>query len=95
MNKLPTAVRATAAALAVFMTTATLNFVISIAEPQQSQLLAQTAARRAAQAAAAAPQATMVAHADSDAARVETAAAASHAGPGSRRNGQRPRSVHQ
>jgi len=50
MNSLlPTAVRAIAAALAVFMTTATLNGLISIAEPQQSQLMAQTAARQAAQ----------------------------------------------
>jgi hypothetical protein len=50
MNSLlPTAVRAIAAALAVFMTTATLNGLISIAEPQQSQLMAQTAARQMAQ----------------------------------------------
>ena len=48
MNELPTAVRATAAALAVFMTTATLSFLISIAEPQQSELIAQTAARQGA-----------------------------------------------
>ena len=50
MNSLlPIAVRACAASLAVFMTTAILNGLISIAEPQQSQLMAQTAARQAAQ----------------------------------------------
>jgi hypothetical protein len=50
MNSLlPTAVRAIAAAFAVFMTTAILNGLISIAEPQQSQLMAQTAARQMAQ----------------------------------------------
>jgi hypothetical protein len=51
MNSLlPTAVRAPiAAAFAVFMTTAILNGLISIAEPQQSQLMAQTAARQMAQ----------------------------------------------
>jgi hypothetical protein len=53
MNELPIAIRATAAALAVFMTTATLNCVISIAEPQQSQLMAHNAARQEAQPAAA------------------------------------------
>ncbi|HEU5297406.1 MAG TPA: hypothetical protein VFU71_21690 [Burkholderiaceae bacterium] len=49
MNELPTAVRATAAALAVFMTTATLNWLIAIAEPQQSELMAQMAARQGTQ----------------------------------------------
>ena len=52
-SQLPAAVRTTAAALAVFMTMATLSSMVSIAEPQQSQLLAQTAARQAAQIASA------------------------------------------
>lgn len=64
-NLLPTAVRATAAALAVFMTTATLSGMISIAEPQQSRLVAQTAARQAARIAAATPVVTVVAQAPS------------------------------
>jgi hypothetical protein len=64
MNSLlPTAVRAIAAALAVFMTTATLNGLISIAEPQQSQLMAQTAARQAAQVASSPRHAVTVAQA--------------------------------
>jgi hypothetical protein len=63
MNKrLPIAVRATAAAFAVFVTVATLNGVISIAEPQQSELLAQTTARRAA-AVASAPRPAQLAQA--------------------------------
>jgi hypothetical protein len=44
-SQLPFAVRATASALAVFMTIAMLNGVISIAEPQQSQLVAHNAVR--------------------------------------------------
>jgi capsular polysaccharide biosynthesis protein len=64
MNSLlPTAVRAIAAALAVFMTTATLNGLISIAEPQQSQLIAQTAARQGAQVASSPRHAVTVAQA--------------------------------
>jgi len=64
MNSLlPTAVRAIAAALAVFMTTATLNGLISIAEPQQSQLMAQTAARQTAQVASSPRDAVTVAQA--------------------------------
>ena len=51
--QLPVAIRTTAAALAVFMTVATLNSLITVAEPQQSQLLAQTAARNAARTASA------------------------------------------
>jgi succinate dehydrogenase hydrophobic anchor subunit len=43
MNQLPIAVRATAGALAVFMTFAMLNSMISIAEPEQSQWMAQQA----------------------------------------------------
>jgi hypothetical protein len=50
-NPLPIAVRATAAALAVFMTVAVLSSLISLAEPQQSQLVAKTAQRDAAHAA--------------------------------------------
>ena len=61
MNELPLAVRATAAALAVFMTTATLSGVISIAEPQQSQLMVQNAARHGAPTVAASERATRVA----------------------------------
>jgi len=47
-NHLPLAIRATAAALAVFVTIAMLNGVLSITEPQQGQLLAQHAQRHAA-----------------------------------------------
>ena len=61
MNELPLAVRATAAALAVFMTTATLSGLISIAEPQQSQLMAQNAARYGTPTGAAAQRVTLVA----------------------------------
>ena len=62
MNRqLPTAVRAIAAALAVFMTTATLNGLISIAEPQQSALMARSTPHPVAQAAAASPDAVLVA----------------------------------
>ena len=55
MNRmqLPIAIRTTAAALAVFMTIATLNSLITVAEPQHSALIAQTAARRAARLASA------------------------------------------
>jgi len=55
-SHLPIAVRATAAALAVFMTTATLSNLIAEAEPQQDQSMAMNAARHAAQAASAQPQ---------------------------------------
>jgi hypothetical protein len=51
--QLPVAIRTTAAALAVFMTVATLNSLITVAEPQQSELMAQTAAREAARTASA------------------------------------------
>lgn len=51
--QLPIAIRTTAAALAVFMTVATLNSLIAEAEPQQSMLMAQTAARQAARMASA------------------------------------------
>jgi hypothetical protein len=62
-NPLPIAVRATAAALAVFMTIAVLSSLISIAEPQQSQLIAQSAARTAAHAALTTPQVLVIAQA--------------------------------
>ena len=65
-SQLPLAVRATAVALAVFMTIAMLNGVISIAEPQQSQLFAQNAVRHSAppsHAAATAPHEIVVAQA--------------------------------
>ena len=51
--QLPLAIRTTAAALAVFMTVATLNSLIRVAEPQHSELIAQTAARHAARMASA------------------------------------------
>ena len=51
--QLPAAIRITAAALAVFMSIATLSCLITVAEPQQSALIAQTAARHAARLAAA------------------------------------------
>jgi hypothetical protein len=55
MNRmqLPLAIRTTAAALAVFMSVATLNSLISVAEPQHGALMAQTAARQAARMASA------------------------------------------
>jgi hypothetical protein len=55
MNRiqLPAAIRTTAAAMAVFMTVATLNAMIQVAGPEQSALIAQTSARQAARAAAA------------------------------------------
>ena len=59
----PLAIRTMAAALAVFMTVATLNSLIEKAEPQHSALLAQVAARQAARAAAAPSQTQMVAQA--------------------------------
>jgi len=59
--QLPCAIRATAAALAVFMTVATLNSLIMAAEPQQSALIAQTAARNAARMASAPRQVEIVA----------------------------------
>ncbi|MFI4928689.1 MAG: hypothetical protein ACHP83_00490 [Burkholderiales bacterium] len=65
-SQLPLAVRVTAAALAVFMTIAMLNGVISIAEPQQSQLIALNAVRllsRQSHAAATAPREIIVAQA--------------------------------
>lgn len=61
--QLPVAIRTTAAALAVFMTVATLNSLIFVAEPQQSALLAQTAARQAARIAAAPTHTQIVAQA--------------------------------
>ena len=62
-NQLPVAIRTTAAALAVFMTVATLNGLIGVAEPQQSALIAQTAARHAARVASAPRHAEIVAQA--------------------------------
>lgn len=49
LSQPPIAVRATAAALAVFMTFTLLNGMVSIAEPQQSQLMARSAPRQVAQ----------------------------------------------
>jgi hypothetical protein len=60
-SQLPIAVRATAAALAVFMSFTMLNGVISIAEPEQSQLMARSAPRQVAQVAAAPQDAVLVA----------------------------------
>jgi hypothetical protein len=62
-SQIPLPVRATAAALAVYMTMATLSSLVSIAEPQQSQLMAQNAARQAAQRAAAPRDGVIVAQA--------------------------------
>jgi hypothetical protein len=63
MNRIeaPVAIRTTAAALAVFMTVATLNSLVMVAEPQQSALIAQTAARAAARTASAPRHAEIVA----------------------------------
>jgi hypothetical protein len=69
ISPLPLAVRATAAALAVFMTTTLLSGVISIAEPQQSQLMARNAAHRVAPVAAAPLDAVIVAEAPASEAR--------------------------
>lgn len=65
MNRiqLPVAIRTTAAALAVFMTVATLNSLIGVAEPQQGELIAQIAARHAARMASAPRHAEIVAQA--------------------------------
>jgi hypothetical protein len=60
-SHLPIAVRATAAAIAVFMTFTTLNGLIAIAEPEQSQLMARNAPRHVAQVASAPLEATLVA----------------------------------
>lgn len=62
-SQLPVAVRTLAAAFAVFMTVATLNSMISIAEPQQSQLMALNAARQAERVASAPQHIVVVAHA--------------------------------
>ena len=64
-RKLPIAVRALAAASAVFMAVATLNGLVSIAEPHQSQLMAVNAARLAERVAQAAQRDAMVAQAAS------------------------------
>ena len=61
--QLPVAIRTTAAAMAVFMTIATLNCLIGVAEPQQSALMAQTAARHAARMASAPRHTEIVAQA--------------------------------
>jgi hypothetical protein len=63
-NPLSTAVRATAAALAVFATVATLSSMVSIAEPQRGELMAQVATRHAA---ATPRQAMVLAQATADA----------------------------
>jgi hypothetical protein len=63
--QLPIAIRATAAALAVFMSTATLNGMISLAEPQQSQLLAHAAPRNVADASVPLQRVVIVAQAPS------------------------------
>ena len=63
--QLPLAIRTTAAALAVFMTVATLNCLFLVAEPQHSELMAQTAARHAARMASAPRHTEVVAQAPS------------------------------
>lgn len=59
----PIAIRTTAAALAVFMTVATLNSLFAEAEPQHSALMAQTAAREGARVASAPRQSQLLAQA--------------------------------
>jgi hypothetical protein len=61
MNQLPIAVRATAGALAVFMTFAMLNSMISIAEPEQSQWMAQHTPHQAKPVGSASPEVVIVA----------------------------------
>ena len=68
-RKLPIAVRALAAASAVFMTVATLNGLVSIAEPHQSQLMAANATRQAERMAQAAQRGALVAQTASGSAR--------------------------
>jgi len=68
-SQLPIAVRTIAAALAVFMTVATLNGMLSFAEPQHSQLIAVTAARQAERMALAAQRGAVVAEAASGSTR--------------------------
>jgi len=64
MNRQPSlAVRAIAAAFAAFMTAATLDAVVSIAEPQQSQLIAAIAARQGARMTSTPQRAVLVARA--------------------------------
>ena len=60
-SQLPTTVRTTAAAMAVFMTMATLSSLVSFAEPQQSQLIAKNAAHQTVQMAVASPRDAIVA----------------------------------
>jgi len=62
-SQLPIAVRATAAAIAVFMTFTTLNGLIAIAEPEQSQLMARSTPRHVTQVASMPQQATLLAQA--------------------------------
>ncbi len=64
--QLPAAIRITAAAFAVFMSIATLNCLIGVAEPQQSALIAQTAARNAARLASAPRHVDLLAQAPAD-----------------------------
>jgi hypothetical protein len=65
MNRiqLPVAIHTTAAALALFMTVATLNSLVMVAEPQQSALIAQTTALHGAHVASALRQIEIVAQA--------------------------------
>ena len=67
----PIAIRTTAAALAVFMTVATLNCLIGVAEPQQSALMAQIAAREAARTASAPVRVQVIAQAPVEALEME------------------------
>jgi hypothetical protein len=63
MNQLPIAVRATAGALAVFMTFAMLNSMISIAEPEQGQWMAQHTPHQAKPVVSVSPEVMVVAQA--------------------------------
>jgi len=65
-NQLPVAIRATAAAIAVFMTFTTLNGLIAIAEPEHSQLMARSAPGHVTQVASAPQEARLLAQGPTD-----------------------------
>ena len=67
----PIAIRTTAAALAVFMTVATLNSLLGVAEPQHNAMMAQIAARQAARVASAPARVQLVVQAPVDALEME------------------------
>ena len=85
MPALPLAVRAIAAAFAVFMTTAMLSGVVSIAEPQRSQLMAHNASHRVTPVTAAPLDAVIVAEAPASQALAVGCATASPVPPRTKR----------